>query len=227
MGGPVSDQVGNIENSNDGEDAELAAMQKVYSALKSLPPDGQQRVVDYVCKRLSLSSEHSRERVTGRDERRQEMAESTEIPPARDSEAIADLDSGDDSDGINPVAQKWLRRNGLSAKGLEAIFSIGGDEIDLISESVPGESKKSRMKNVVLLASAAAYLASGAARVTDDKLREALRHYDAYDGANFSHYLKGLAAEVTGSRENGYTLTPRGLAGAATLLKEVAKKPSK
>jgi hypothetical protein len=202
-------------------------MQKVYSALKSLPPDGQQRVLDYVCKRLSLSTEQFGERVATRHERRQDMAESTEISPARDSDAIADLDSGDDSDGINPVAQKWLRRNGLSAKGLEAIFSIGGDEIDLISESVPGESKKSRMKSVTLLTSAAAYLASGAARVTDEKLREALRHYDAYDGTNFASYLKGLGPEVSGTRENGYTLTPRGLASAAALLKEISKKSAK
>jgi hypothetical protein len=80
------------------------------------------------------------------------------------------------------------------------------------------------MKSVALLANAAAYLASGAARITDEKLREALRHYDAYDPANFASYLKDLAAEVTGTKENGYTLTPRGLAGAATLLKEITKK---
>lgn len=223
----MSDQVGNRENLPDGDDVELSAMQKVYSALKNLPPDGQQRVLDYLCKRLSLSPTSFGESVASRHERRQDVADVPEIPPSRDSDAIADLDSGDDSDGISPVAQKWLRRNGLSAKGLEVIFSIGGDEIDLVSESVPGESKKSRMKSVVLLASAAAYLGNGAARVTDEKLREALRHYDAYDGPNFATYLKGLAAEVSGTRENGYTLTPRGLASAATLLKEISKKSGK
>lgn len=224
----MSDQIGKSENPPDGDDAELSAMQKVYSALKSLPSDGQQRVLDYVCKRLSLSTEQFGERAASRYERRKDLAESTEIPPARDSDAIADLDSSDDSDGINPVAQKWLRRNGLSAKSLETIFSIGGDEIDLISESVPGgSSKKARMKSVALLTSAAAYLASGAARVTDEKLREALRHYDAYDATNFASYLKGLGAEVTGTRENGYTLTPRGMASAATLLKGISKQSAK
>ena len=222
----MSDQVG-TENPHDEDDAELSAMQRVYSALKSLPADGQQRVIDYVCKRLSLSPEQFRGRGTGRQEPRQDVAELTELPPARDSDAIADLDSDDDSDGINPVAQKWLRRNGISTKSLETIFSIAGDEIDLISESVPGGSKKSRMKSVALLANAAAYLASGAARISDEKLREALRHYDAYDPTNFASYLKDLAAEVTGTKENGYTLTPRGLAGAATLLKEIIKKSDK
>jgi hypothetical protein len=177
--------------------------------------------------RLSLSREQFQDRGTGRHESRRDVAETTELPPARDSDAIADLDSDDDSDGINPVAQKWLRRNGISTKGLETIFSIAGDEIDLISESVPGGNKKSRMKSVALLANAAAYLASGAARITDEKLREALRHYDAYDPTNFASYLKDLAAEVTGTKENGYTLTPRGLAGAATLLKEITKKTGK
>jgi len=223
----VSDQVGASENLHDEDDAELSAMQKVYSALKSLPADGQQRVIDYVCKRLSLSPEQFRDWGTSRHEPRQDVAEATQIPPARDSDAIADLDSGDDSDGISPVAQKWLRRNGLSTKSLETIFSIGGDEIDLISESVPGGSKKSRMKSVALLANAAAYLASGAARITDEKFREALRHYDAYDPGNFATYLKDLGAELTGTKENGYALTPRGLAGAATLLKEITKKSDK
>lgn len=83
------------------------------------------------------------------------------------------------------------------------------------------------MKSVALLANAASYLASGAARITDEKLREALRHYDAYDPTNFARYLKDLAAEMTGAKENGYTLTPRGLAGAATLLKEITKKSEK
>src|SRR5688572_3382203 len=82
------------------DDGELSAMQKVYSALKSLPPDGQQRVVDDVCKRLSLSTEQFRDRISSPYERRQDVADPTEIPPARDSDAIADLDSGDDSDGI-------------------------------------------------------------------------------------------------------------------------------
>jgi hypothetical protein len=222
----MSDQVEN-ENPHDEDDAELSAIQKVYSALKSLPTDGQQRVIDYVFNRLSLSREQFQDRGTGRHESRRDVAETTELPPARDSDAIADLDSDDDSDGINPVAQKWLRRNGISTKGLETIFSIAGDEIDLISESVPGGNKKSRMKSVALLANAAAYLASGAARITDEKLREALRHYDAYDPTNFASYLKDLAAEVTGTKENGYTLTPRGLAGAATLLKEITKKTGK
>lgn len=222
----MSDQVGGNENPNGEDDAELSAMQKVYSVLKNLPLEGQQRVVDYVCKRLSLSPEQFRGRHTSHYEPGQDEGESTEVPPARDSDAIADLDSNGESDGINPVAQKWLRRNGLSPKGLETIFSTGGDEIDLISESVPGGSKKSRMRSVALLASAAAYLSSGAARVTDEKLREVLRHYDAYDRANFTHYLKDLGAEVTGTKENGYTLTPRGLAAAVTLLKEIIKKSS-
>src|SRR5579863_8608365 len=105
MGGLMSDQVG-TENPPNDDDAELSAMQKVYSALKSLPADGQQRVIDYVCKRLSLSPEQFRDRATSRQEPRQDVAEVTQIPPARDSDAIAELDSGDDSNGINPVAQK-------------------------------------------------------------------------------------------------------------------------
>ncbi len=63
----------------------------------------------------------------------------------------------------SPVAQKWMRRNGLQAEHLSSIFSLGGDEIDVVAKSVPGKSTKARMHNVFLLKGVAAYLAGGAA----------------------------------------------------------------
>lgn len=222
----MSDQVTVTDNPSNEDDAELLAMQKVYSALKPLPADGQQRVLKYVSERLNLAVDLPEKRRT-REDFREDIPDRSEAPPARDSEAIADMNTGGDSDGINPVAQKWLRRNGIQTANIESIFSLTGDEIDLISESVPGDSKRARVRSVVLLTSAAAYLASGAARVSDEKLREILRHYDAYDRPNFATHLKDLAAEVSGTKEHGYSLTPRGLAAAAQLLKQMAKDGEK
>ncbi len=49
-------------------------------------------------------------------------------------------------------------RNGLTAKGLSGVFSLGVDEIDLIAKNVPGKSKTDRTHSVLLLKGVAAYL---------------------------------------------------------------------
>jgi hypothetical protein len=127
----------------------------------------------------------------------------------------------DDVDGVSPIALKWMRRSQLSGKQLSALFSLGIEEIDLVAKSVPGKSKAERVRSVALLLGIAGYLSSGVARVADDKLREACGHYDAYDGTNFSKQLKAVNAEVTGSKESGYTLSSRGLTSATELIKSM------
>jgi hypothetical protein len=125
----------------------------------------------------------------------------------------------DDAEGINSVALKWMRRSGLTPSVLQNIFSLGIEEIDLVANSVPGTNKKERMHSVLLLKGIASYLGTGVARVSYEQLKEACLHYDAYDGANFSAYLKSFAAEVAGSKNAGFTLTARGLTSATELLR--------
>src|SRR5207248_2479056 len=71
----------------------------------------------------------------------------------------------DEFEGISSVAQRWMRRNGLSPKQLSKLFTLGVDEIDLIAKSVPGKTTKQKMRSVALLTGVAAFLGSGAARV--------------------------------------------------------------
>lgn len=205
-------------------DPELDAMRSVYAVLRSLDAASRQRVIDYVTRRLELASTSQRSEPPGSSFSPRELAnESREQPPM-----VADDTASDDDElaGVSPVAKKWVVRNSLSAEQLSSVFSLGLDEIDLVARSIPGKSKREKHKNVLLLAGVASYLSSGSARVEDSPLREALGHYNAYDQTNFAKYMKEFAPDVSGTRENGYTLTARGLAAAAEVIREMTGSQS-
>src|SRR5262245_6007561 len=199
-------------------DQEILAITTVYAALKDLDAAAQRRVIDYVLKKLNLTLDVSKR------EEEQPLNETPTLSPdtshAGKSETYK-VSAGDECASISPVAQRWMQRNGLRAEQLSAIFSLGGDEIDLVANKVPGKSSRARMRNVFLLKGVAAYLGSGAARFPHDKVKETCVHYDAYDRPNFSKNLKEFASEVSGSKESGYTLTARGLTSAASVVKEM------
>lgn len=200
------------------EDTEFDAMRTVYTALKKLDTAAQNRVLDYVFRRLGLKDADRRLEPEGSGFSPRDLA--AEVKD--DQSALQDEgDSATDDElaGVSPVALKWIRRNALKPSQLSTLFSLGLDDIELVATSVPGENKKEKMRNILLLTGAAGYLGTGAARTDDDKAREALGHYNAYDGKNFAAYLKDMAAEVSGTKASGYTLTARGLAGAAELVK--------
>jgi len=198
-------------------DPEIAAIGVVYAGLQNLDPNAQKRVLDFVVAKLNLQLKgpapepktHPKPQLT--DDAVETKMESQEEP-----------EDNDENDGISSTAKKWMARNGLEAEKLSAIFSLGIEEIDLVAKSVPGKGKKERMHSVFLLKGVASYLGSGSPRFTHDQVREALIHYDALDSSNFAAFFKTLAAEVSGSKESGYTLTARGLTNATALLKEMA-----
>ena len=197
-------------------DKEILAITTVYEALKELDASAQSRVIEYVLKKLGLRLQDSgRERIEEGD-----TGNVAETQTARQGD-IQEHSSQDEFTGISPVAQKWIQRNGFKAEQLASIFSLGGDEIDLVVNEVPGKSTRAKMRSVFLLKGVASYLAGGAARFAHDKVKETCVHYDAYDGPNFAKSLKAFAAEISGSKESGYTLTQRGLTNAAGVVKEM------
>jgi hypothetical protein len=203
-------------------DPEFTAISEVYSTLKSLEPDAQLRVVKYVLEKLKLTLALEPNRAPMRESLRQEHREHEE---ESDSGAHAKREhEEDDSDGISPLGLKWMRRNDLTVDDLSPIFSIGAEEIDLVVKKVPGDSKSKRMRSVFLLTGLASYLASGAPRFSHADVKQTCLHYDAFDAANFAQNFRGLAAEVSGSKETGYTLTARGLTAAAEIVKQLAGK---
>ena len=199
------------------QDPEFVAMSAVYAALKGLGQEAQTRVLNYVAAKLNLA-----------------------IPTAPQKHKIADIaDEADESnvennenateetEGISPAAKRWLTRNGLQPKQISTIFSIDGDEIDLIADTVPGKSKAKRMYNVFLLKGVAAYLGAGAARFTHEEVKEACLHYDAFDAGNFATHVKDFTAEISGSKETGYSLNARGMAAATKLVKSIIESDKK
>jgi hypothetical protein len=198
------------------EPPEIKAISAVCGALKGLDPSVQMRVLRYSAEILGLAFELPSAGVRGAGSQQsgdhEHPASTTSLPTTQ---------SADDVDGISAVALKWMKRSGLEAKGLQSLFSLGIEEIDLVTKSVPGGSKKDRMRNVLLLKGIAAYLGTGTPRITYEQLKEACIHYDAYDNTNFARYLKSFAADVSGTKEAGFTLSARGLNSGTDLVKEL------
>jgi hypothetical protein len=196
-------------------DPEIAAISSVHAALKDLDAEAQARVLAYVAKKLKVVL---RSEKTGQSSAAEmlegEEREVAESPRGSASEAVED-----DLEGVSVVARRWMRRSGFRAAEIQRVFSLGGDEIELIANAVPGTNKKERMRSVFLLKGVAAYLASGAARFTHAQAKEACIHYDAFDSPNFATYFRSIASEVSGSRKAGYTLTARGLANATEMIR--------
>jgi hypothetical protein len=193
------------------EDPEITAISAVVSAMSQLPRDAQQRVLRYVANKFGVSGTYSDQSVL--------QLSNASIR----SLGAAQPQTQGSSDGISPSAAKWMQRSALTIGELGAIFSIGADQIELVANSLPGKSKRNRMKNVALLMGIAAYLGTGAPRLQYDSLREACQHYGALDNTNFATHLRGFASEISGSKDTGFTLTARGLLSATTLIKSMVK----
>jgi hypothetical protein len=200
---------------------EIDAYRTVYLALKSLDPPAQLRVLRYSAEMLGVKLEipSAGGRASG-DQEENHSSDSTA------SGSTLDNQPSDDVEGINAVALKWIRRSNLNPKSLQKLFSLGIDEIDLVAKTVPGTSKRERMRGVLLLKAIAAYLGTGAARVTYEQLKEASLHYNAYDATNFASHIKSFAPDVAGTKESGFTLTARGLTSATDLVREMLASKS-
>jgi hypothetical protein len=198
-------------------DEEISVIGAVDRAIKSLSIDAQRRVLKYIVAKNNLNidalanddSTTTEESGKGLDHQRSES-------PADKRE---DFEPG--LEGVSPVARRWMLRNDLTGEAISLLFSIGGDQIDLVAKNVPGNSKREKTRSVALLKGIAAYLSSGAARFTHEEFKEACLHYKAYDPGNFATYLKRFATELSGDKGVGYTLTARGMASATEMVKQL------
>lgn len=198
---------------------EISAIGTVSKVLSNIDPQAQKRVLDYVAKMFNIGIEVAKSSSKTDFEETTETndTDKTALPVHEETQSLTD----DGIEGISPVAQKWMRRNGLQANQLSSIFSLGVDEIDLVAKTIPDKGKRKRMYNVFLLKGVASYLSGGVARFNYAQAKETCQHYDAYDGANFATYLKEFAADISGGKETGYNLTARGLTNATELVKQM------
>lgn len=202
---------------NSEHSLEIGAIGAVHKALEGLSSEAQARVLSYVANMLKLEVPVAQGDQASYQGSFKHPSDTIPSPAATPSQAGTE----EGFEGISPVAKKWMARNGLQAQALATIFSLGGDEIDLIAKTIPGKGNKDRMHSVLLLMGIAAYLGSGAARFTHEQLKEACLHYKAYDSANFASYLKSFSAEVTGDKNTAYVLTPRGMSNATDMVKQI------
>lgn len=190
------------------EDPEIIAINEVYIALKDLDADARARVLTYVANKFSISY------LPGKSYEKEDISQ-----PA--TEPIYQTATDDEFEGISPVGKKWITRSGIKPSKLMSIFSLGIDEIDLVSKSVPGGKKAQRMRNVFLLKGIAAYLGTGSAKFTHEQIKETCLHYDAWDSPNFANIYKTMSPDVSGTKETGYTLTAKGISEATNLIKSI------
>lgn len=206
------------EDMTNDVDPEINAIRIVHETLKQIEVEAQIRVIQYVTDKLGIRKAFAQ---STSGQRSDAASTGEQVVGEPDRAAASDAPPTNSSDGISPVAQKWMTRNGLDPRRLGSVFSLGGEEIDLIADSVPGKSKRKKMRSVILLKGVAAYLGSGVARITHQQIKETCVHYDAYDSPNFAKHLKDLTSEISGTKQSGYTLTPRGLNTASKLVKQM------
>lgn len=193
------------------EDPEIVAISEVYKALKDLDADARARVLNYVSGKFNILSQINMN--TEREDNPPIRTEpSTPVAPATE----------DEFEGISPAGKKWITRSGIKPAKLMSVFSLGIDEIDLVSKSVPGNTKSQRMRNVFLLKGVAAYLGTGTARFTHEQIKETCLHYDAWDTPNFANIFKTMSPDVSGGKDAGYTLTAKGISEATALVKSMS-----
>ena len=205
-------------------DPEIAAISIVHNALSGLQPDAQARVLAYVSGKLALPAVNH----AGTEDGKDSSPSIVDKAPPTPSHSESEPSEACDLNGISPIARKWMTRNAISVSQLDPVFSLGADEIDLVATEIPGKNKKERLHSVFLLKGIAAYLATGAPRLSHEQMKAAALHYDAYDAANFAAYFRSMTGEISGEKSTGYTLNPRGITSATAMFKSMvgAKKGS-
>jgi hypothetical protein len=124
---------------------------------------------------------------------------------------------------FGPKARQWLTNHRLTREKLDKVFYFQGEKVDVHLNTVPGAGKKEQTINCYLLVGAKAYLESDNATISDGDAIALCKHTQAYDKNNHATNRKALGNFVTGSRQDGLTLTGPGLKAAAELLVRISE----
>src|SRR5579863_3864274 len=96
-------------------DPEIAAISAVNTALKTLEPEAQARVLQYVARKLKLVFDLNREDRVDRTRYREEVRDDPPPPEVQVHDGKEDVGG---LGGISSTAKKWIVRNGLSVAQL-------------------------------------------------------------------------------------------------------------
>src|SRR5881409_3093177 len=125
---------------------------------------------------------------------------------------------GSDLGAFGPKARQWLSNHRLTRDKLDRVFYFQDGKVDIHLTTVVGAGKKEQTINCYLLVGAKSYLETDNPTITDSEAIALCKHTQAYDKNNHTTNRKALGIYVTGSREDGFTLTGPGLKAAAGLL---------
>lgn len=92
--------------------------------------------------------------------------------------------------GISDAVKPFLTANAITTEILEKVFHPTGPGAQLLTSSIPGNGKASKLVSLSLLLCVRQALESGNFTCTLKELRELAVHYDCYDSTNFSKILK-------------------------------------
>lgn len=125
--------------------------------------------------------------------------------------------------GAPDAVKPFLTANAITTEILGKAFHPTGQGAQLLTSTIPGNSKASKLVHLSLLLCIRQALESGSFTCTLKELRELAVHYDCYDSPNFSSTLKGNKGYYK-PREKGadLELSGPGLKKAGEVIKSIA-----
>jgi hypothetical protein len=137
--------------------------------------------------------------------------------------------SGDDEadeDDFNAKTRSWMTRNKVTAEQLNHVFHIDGETVDIITDSAPGKNQKQQTINAYVLTGIRELIKAGDAKFDDKSGRESCEKMGCFGPTNHATYMGKPGNVLSGSKENGWSLTGPGLKTGADLVKELTTSES-
>jgi hypothetical protein len=134
-------------------------------------------------------------------------------------DAAGDDGGGGDEGDFNGKARTWMSRNKVTAEEIAHVFHVDGETVDVIVDTVPGKNQKAQAINAYMLTGIAEFLKTGESKFTDKAARETCKKLGCYAETNHSTHMKKPGNVLSGSKENGWTVTGPGMKTAAELIK--------
>jgi len=177
----------------------------VFSLLESLTKEDRKRVINAVFALLGDSP-------AGTD--------------AGSNRGKAHVDLGDDENFVGAKARQWLLKHQLSREKIEKAFYFQDGKVDIHLNTMAGVSKREQTLNCYLLVGAKAFLESDQPHFSDTDAIALCKHTQAYDKNNHTTIRAAMSNMMSGTRQDGFTLTGPGLKAAAELLLQIASLTS-
>jgi hypothetical protein len=126
-------------------------------------------------------------------------------------------ESESDLISLAPRAKKWAKDNAVSQNDIDQYLHLDGANSEVID--IPGASGKEHTINAYVLKGILALLTTGNANFTDQDARDLCKRNKYYSDKHHAEYMKEAQGLWVGSKENGLTLTSKGLKAGATIIK--------